>query len=109
MVLTAPPTALWAIPVSDLAGVARHALDVARAGIPGWRLIFLTPPGDLPRELREAGAAVLEAPFGPHHGARASAGALRHAVDKARPEVVHTHLAYADLVAAGALGRTRPA
>lgn len=109
MVLTAPPTALWAIPVSDLAGVARHAVDIARAGIPGWRLVFLTPPGDLPRELRGVGAAVLEAPFGPEHGLRASAGALRHAVAKARPDVVHTHLAYADLVAAGALGRGRPA
>ncbi|MEO5664391.1 MAG: glycosyltransferase family 4 protein [Nocardioides sp.] len=109
MVLTAPPTALWAIPVSDLAGVARHAVDVARAGIPGWRLVFLTPPGDLPRELRALGAAVLEAPFGPEHGLRASAGALRHAVAKARPQVVHTHLAYADLVAAGALVGKRPA
>ena len=109
MVLTAAPTALWAIPVSDLAGVARHALDVARAGVPGWRLMFLAPPGDLPRELRAVGAAVLEAPFGPEHGLRASAGALRQAVAKARPGVVHTHLAYADLVAAGALGRTRPA
>jgi glycogen(starch) synthase len=99
MVLTAPPTALWAVPVSDLAGVARHVLDVARAGVPGWRLMFLTPPG----------AAVLEAPFGPEHGLSASVGALRHAVAKARPQVVHTHLAYADLVAAGALGRTRPA
>lgn len=108
MVLTTPPTALWVIPVSDLAGVARHALDVARAGIPGWRIVFLTPPGDLPRELRAVGAAVLEAPIGPDHGLRASVSALRHAVAKARPEVVHTHLAYADLVAAGAFGRTRP-
>lgn len=109
MVLTPLPTALWVIPVSDLAGVARHTLDVARAGIPGWRLVFLTPPGDLPRELRAAGAAVLEAPFGPEHGARASVAALRHAVAKARPAVLHTHLAYADLIAAGSLGRSRPA
>jgi glycogen(starch) synthase len=109
MVLTAPPTALWVLPVSDLAGVARHALDVARAGIPGWRLVFLAPPGDLPRELRAVGAAVLEAPFGPDHGLRASARALRHAVHGARPALVHTHLAYADLVAAGTLGRGRPA
>jgi len=105
MVLTAPPTALWAIPVSDLAGVARHALDVARAGIPGWRLVFLTPPGDLPRELTAAGAAVIEAPFGPAHGFRSSAGALRHAVAKLRPDVVHTHLSYADIVAALAVRR----
>ena len=68
----APPTALWVVPVSDLAGVARHVLDVARSGIPGWRLVVLTPPGDLPAQLLKAGAAVLERPFGPDHGLRAS-------------------------------------
>lgn len=96
----APPIALWAIPVSDLAGVARHALDVARVGIPGWRIVFLTPPGELPRELRAAGAAVLEQPFGPDHGFRESAASLRHATRTLRPRVVHTHLSYADVVAA---------
>ena len=62
MVLTPHPTrdGLWAIPVSDLAGVARHVLDVARTGIPGWRVVFLTPPGELPRELRAVGAEVVE-------------------------------------------------
>ena len=78
MVLT-PPTALWVIPVSDLAGVARHALDVARAGIPGWRVVFLTPPGDLPRELRAVGAAVGRNPISfvvPCHRALGKNGAL---------------------------------
>ena len=60
-----PPTALWVVPVSNLAGVARHVLDVARVGVPGWRLVFLTPPGDLPDALRDLGAAVLVEPFGP--------------------------------------------
>ena len=50
MVLS-PPTALWVVPVSDLAGVARHVLDVARSGIPGWRLVVPGPAG------RPAGAA----------------------------------------------------
>lgn len=104
MVLTAP-TALWAVPVSDLAGVARHVLDVARAGIPGWRLVFLAPPGDLPRRLRELGASVVEGPFGPDHGLRASIATLRDAVRRERAEVVHTHLSYADIVAALAVGR----
>jgi glycosyltransferase involved in cell wall biosynthesis len=99
MVLTAP-TALWVVPVSDLAGVARHVLDVARAGIPGWRLVFLTPPGDLPRELRAAGAAVLEQPFGPDHGLTASMATLRETVRTLRPALVHSHLSYADIVAA---------
>lgn len=99
MVLTAP-TALWVIPVSDLAGVARHVLDVARNGIPGWRLVFLTPPGDLTQALMEAGAAVLVQPFGPQHGVRASVASLRHAVRALQPTVVHSHLSYADIVAA---------
>ena len=88
------------VPVSDLAGVARHVLDVARSGIPGWRLVFLTPPGDLPRELRAVGAEVVEGDFGPAHGLRASARTLRDVVRRQRPAVVHSHLAYADIVAA---------
>jgi glycogen(starch) synthase len=104
MVLTAP-TALWVVPVSDLAGVARHVLDVARVGIPGWRLVFLTPPGDLPARLRELGAQVVEAPFGPDHGLRASVTTLRDAVRRERPAVVHSHLSYADIVVALAAGR----
>lgn len=99
MVLNAP-TALWVVPVSDLAGVARHVLDVARTGIPGWRLVFLTPPGDLPRRLRELGASVVEAPLGPEHGLRASVSSLRDVVRRERPAIVHTHLSYADIVAA---------
>ena len=104
MVLSSP-TALWVVPVSDLAGVARHVLDVARTGIPGWRLVFLTPPGDLTRRLRELGASVVEAPFGPERGLRASVSSLRDVVRRERPEIVHTHLSYADIVAALAVGR----
>ena len=37
--------ALWCVPVADLGGVARHALDAARAGNPGWRLVVLCPEG----------------------------------------------------------------
>ncbi|RYB92353.1 glycosyltransferase [Nocardioides glacieisoli] len=99
MVLTAR-VALWVVPVSDLAGVARHVLDVARSGIPGWRLVFLTPPGDLARELRAVGAEVIEGDFGPAHGLPSSARTLRDVVRRQRPAVVHSHLAYADIVAA---------
>jgi glycogen synthase len=104
MVLTAP-TALWVVPVSDLAGVARHVLDVARVGVPGWRLVFLTPPGDLPDQLREIGVEVVEGPFGPDHGLRASVATLRDVVRREQPAVVHSHLSYADIVAALAVGR----
>ena len=37
--------ALWCVPVADLGGVARHVLDAARVGIPGWRLVVLCPEG----------------------------------------------------------------
>ena len=104
MVLTAP-IALWVVPVSDLGGVARHVLDVARTGIPGWRLAFLTPPGALPQQVHELGAEVHERPFGPDHGLRSSVTALRDVVRRVRPDVVHTHLSYADIVAALAVGR----
>ncbi|NPD03922.1 glycosyltransferase family 4 protein [Nocardioides sp. zg-1308] len=100
-----PPTALWVVPVSDLAGVARHVLDVARIGIPGWRLTVVAPPGALPARLREVGASVVEAPFGPDHGLRSSVAALRDVVRRERPAVVHSHLSYADIVVALAAGR----
>jgi glycogen(starch) synthase len=102
---TAPPTALWVVPVSDLAGVARHVLDVARAGIPGWRLAVLAPPGPLTDRLRGLGAEVHEGPIGPGHGLRASVATLRRVVRTLRPAVVHSHLAYADIVVALAAGR----
>lgn len=104
MVLT-PPTALWVVPVSDLAGVARHVLDVARTGIPGWRLVVLAPPGALPTRLRELDAEVVEGAFGPAHGLRASVATLRDVVRRVRPGVVHSHLAHADIVTALAVGR----
>lgn len=97
------PLALWAIPVANLGGVARHALDVAREGIPGWRLVFLTPEGPLADALRGLGASVVIAAFGPDAGVFASARALRRTVRTVAPQVVHTHLAYADIVAALAL------
>ena len=81
--------------------MARHVLDVARAGIPGWRVVFLTPPGDLPRQLEAAGAAVIERPFGPEHGLRALRGVTPRLVTRhLRPAVVHSHLSYADIIAA---------
>jgi glycogen(starch) synthase len=98
-------TALWAVPVSDLAGVARHALDVAGHGVPGWDLVFLTPPGRLPGELRARGARVVEARFGPDHGVARSLRTLHTTLADVRPAVLHAHLSYADLLAAAALPR----
>jgi len=99
------PTALWVIPVSDLGGVARHVLDVVRAGLPGWRVAVLCPPGSLVDALRAAGGAVVAVPFGPQHGLTPSLRSLRRAIERLRPAVVHSHLSYADIAAALATPR----
>ncbi|MFV0463462.1 MAG: glycosyltransferase family 4 protein [Nostocoides sp.] len=94
------PIALWVTPVGDVGGVARHVLDVARAGIPGWRLVVLCPEGPIVQELRQVGVAVLPAKIGPEHGIRTGLSEVHHAVSRLRPAVVHSHLAYADLLVA---------
>jgi glycosyltransferase involved in cell wall biosynthesis len=99
------PTALWTVPVSDLGGVARHLLDTVRAGIPGWDLVVLCPPGPLVDAVRAAGGTVRVEPFGPAHGLVRSIRSLRRTVTAVRPAVVHSHLSYADSVAAAATPR----
>lgn len=94
------PITLWVTPVADLGGVARHFLDVARVGIPGWRLVVLSPPGPLAQRLREQGAAVVSGDFGPAAGVLASIRTLRAIARALRPAIVHSHLAYADIVSA---------
>lgn len=91
--------ALWLVPVPDLGGVARHVLDVTRIGIPGWRIVVLCPEGAFAAALRAQGTAVQTAPFGPDAGVAASLRSLLATVRALRPQIVHSHLAYADLVA----------
>lgn len=104
MVVPEPaPIALWVVPVPEIGGVARHVLDVARAGgIPGYRFMVLCPDGQLAEALRTLGAAVLTGPFGPDAGFAASLRTLRRTIKALRPGVVHSHLAYADIMAAAA-------
>lgn len=104
---TPDPLTLWAVPVADLGGVARHVLDVAAVGLPGLRLAVLCPEGPLAERLRALGAAVFVGPFGPDDGTLASVRTLRRLVGTLRPAVVHTHLAYADIVAGIALAGDR--
>lgn len=94
------PTALWVVPVAELGGVARHVLDVAEVGLPAWRLVVICPEGALGARLRELGAAVATAQIGPEAGLLASVRVLRRAIVALRPDVVHSHLAFADIVAA---------
>lgn len=103
------PRALWAVPVSDLGGVARHVLDVGANGLPGWDLTLLCPDGPLADRATAAGIDVRTGPFGPAAGTVASMRTLRGLIRRLRPAVVHTHLAHADVIAAavgaGAHGR----
>lgn len=102
------PIALWVVPVAEIGGVARHVLDVARTGLPRTRMVVLCPPGALAEELTRLGVPVLAESFGPNYGLAASVRVLRHAVAKLRPAIVHTHLAYADIVGALAVPLTGP-
>lgn len=100
---SASRTALWVTPVSDVGGVARHVLDVARAGIPGWRVVVLCPEGVLAESLRAEGHAVLTGQISPEYGARAAVATIRTAVRHLGADVLHTHLAFADLAGVAAV------
>lgn len=104
-----PRTALWYTPVPNVAGVGRHLLDVARAGIPGFRVVFAVPEGPLAEALRESGAAVVTGSFGVADGARSAVRELRALMRRLRPAVLHTHLAFGDLVGMLAVVRMRGA
>ena len=108
MVLNSPssgvlPTALWVVPVADLGGVARHVLDVAKVGLPGWNLAVVCPEGALADRLRTLGTRVISGRFGSDAGFIASAGLLRSAIQRTKPAVVHSHLSYADVICAWVL------
>lgn len=90
------PIALWVAPVSNLAGVARHILDVAAVGLPGYRLVVTAPEGPLLERLRATGCPVIPLPVdGPvSHTVRS----LRTTIRRLNPVVVHSHLAKADFL-----------
>lgn len=96
-------TALWVVPVPDFGGVARHVLDVARTGIPGYRLVVCAPEGKLTESLRELNIPVHAVLFGPSRGFRTSFASLTHVIEQEKPAIVHSHLAYADVIAAAAV------
>ena len=93
-------TVLWVVPVPDFGGVARHVLDVAQTGIPGYRLVVCAPEGKLTERLRELNIPVHAVPFGPSCGFRTSFASLTHVIEQEKPTIVHSHLAYADVIAA---------
>ena len=93
------PVALWAIPVPEFGGVARHATDVARAGLPGYELKVLVADGALANTLDELGNSAIRGEFGTSAGFIKSFNILNQQIEQLRPAVVHSHLAYADIVA----------
>lgn len=97
--------ALWVVGVGEVAGVGRHVLDVARAGIPGWSLAFVVPEGPLRDALAQMGQPVMDVAFGRSVGSIRSVRAVSLAVRTARADVVHSHLAWADLVVGAARRR----
>ena len=101
------PTALWVVPVPDFGGVARHVVDMARAGLPGFNLVVLAPEGKLTERLEELGVTVVKAEFGPDYGFKTSFASLKKAIEQLRPEIVHSHLAYADVVAVAVVNALR--
>lgn len=92
------PLTLWLAPVSNLAGVARHIIDVARVGLPGWRLVVAAPEGPLLDELRALGCPVV--PFEVDQPVNRAVADLRDIVGKLSPTIVHSHLAKADFLSA---------
>lgn len=87
------------MPVPDFAGVARHLVDIARNGIPGYNLVFFCPEGELSEYLENMGVDVRTGEFGPDFGFKKSFVALDRIIGEIQPAIVHTHLAYADVVA----------
>ena len=97
------PLALWVVPVPDFGGVARHVVDMAAAGLPGFKLVVLAPTGKLTERLESMGVEVIHADFGPDYGFKTSYASLDAAIDRCQPALVHSHLAYADVVAAAVI------
>lgn len=86
------------MPVPDFAGVARHLVDIARNGIPGYNLVFFCPEGELSAYLQTLDVDVHVGEFGPGFGFVKSCKALNKVITEVTPDIVHTHLAYADVI-----------
>lgn len=92
--------ALWIVGAGDLGGVARHVLDVASTGIPGWRLGFLVPSGPLAARLSALGMELVDpsGSFAKDRGAARSIASVHRSLRSFRPHLVHSHLSWADMV-----------
>lgn len=94
------PVVAWYLPVADTGGVLRHALDVARANMTRHRLVFIVPQGSAADALRMSGLPVIVANVGTDVGPVRAVRTLRQVVRTLRPAIVHSHLAFADVILA---------
>lgn len=101
------PLALWVIPVPGFGGVARHVVDTARAGLPGYELVVLVQDGALAEALERLGTRVICGDFGPAAGFLSSYQTLSKLIADLRPAVVHSHLAYADIISCAVIASLR--
>lgn len=99
--------ALWCSPVAEIGGVARHVLDAVRVGVPGWRIVLVCPEGPLADQAHALGTPVITAPVSPADGTLTAVAALRRVLRKVRPDLLHTHLAFADLIGVAAVAGLR--
>ncbi len=96
------PVVLWVTPVAELAGVSRHILDFFEAGSSSCDLVLACPPGPLAELTAACGHRVITDAIDPGVGVIKSWLRLRRAIRQLQPQIVHSHLAYADVVAAAA-------
>jgi glycosyltransferase involved in cell wall biosynthesis len=91
---------LWVLGAGDIGGVGRHALDVIDAGVPDTELSFLLPPGPLAEELALRGAHLVPSAgrIGSDVGIVRSVATVRAAIATTAPVLVHSHLAFADVI-----------
>lgn len=101
------PLALWVTPVAEIGGVGRHVLDATRHGIDPWRIVVACPDGPLADRLARQGTTVFRAPISPKDGPLRALRTLRRIVARLRPDLLHTHLAFADFLGVVAVAGLR--
>lgn len=72
-------------------------IDLVRQGVPGWRLSVLAPPGPLVESLPDE--SVCPVAFSLDMRIDQSVIAVRRAIEATRADVIHSHLARADVIA----------
>jgi glycosyltransferase involved in cell wall biosynthesis len=66
-------------------------------------VVVLCPEGPLAEELRAQGTPVVTGPVSPADGTRAAVRTIRRTLHRLRPDLLHTHLAFADLAGVAAV------